>query len=92
VVDKRVPQVMRDFLTRPGLLDLGGVDDMESWPSMQRVAESVGGATSTMKYNARRDPSPPPDWPGPGVVYTGPSADDGQWNFWLRWYDLMTTP
>ena len=91
-VNKRVPDDMRAFMRRPGLLDLASADDVESWPSIQRASVGAVARDETMKYNAHREPSPPANWPGPGVVYTGPSTDDGQWNFWLRWYDLMTTP
>lgn len=43
-----------------------------------------------MKYNAVLGPSQPDDWPGPGTVYKGYGRDDNQWNFWLRWYELLT--
>jgi nitrite reductase/ring-hydroxylating ferredoxin subunit len=92
LIDKRAPEGMRAMLTRPGLQDLGGVDDIESWPSIERASRGALGAEQTMKYNARDEPGAPDGWTGPGTVYAGYGQDDNQWNFWLRWYDLMTTP
>ena len=73
-----------------GLPDLASVDDVEAWPSMQRTARGVVGAEQPLRYDARSGPTPPPGWNGPGLVYTGVSKDDNQWNWWRRWFELMT--
>jgi nitrite reductase/ring-hydroxylating ferredoxin subunit len=57
-VDKRVPVEMREMFTKPGLLDLAGVDDTEGWPSIQRTTSGGVANSETMKYNVRREPSP----------------------------------
>jgi nitrite reductase/ring-hydroxylating ferredoxin subunit len=67
-------------------------DDMESWPSMTRIANGAVGQEQTIKYNALLGPNNPEDFPGPGLVHRGFSKDDNQWHFWLRWFDMMTAP
>ena len=65
-------------------------DDAEAWPSMQRASRGVVGRTQTLKYQALLGEKRPEGWPGPGKVYAGFTKDDNQWNWWLRWRELMT--
>jgi nitrite reductase/ring-hydroxylating ferredoxin subunit len=91
MIEKGAPEEVKAKLRSPALLDLAGVDDMESWPSMQKVARGYIGQSQPMRYNAvQAGDTKPADWAGPGQIYTGISKDDNQWNFWRRWYDLMS--
>ena len=90
LVEKRAPEAIKAMMRKPTLLDIGGVDDMESWPSVQRAARGSLGRRQTLKYNSHSGVRKPEGWPGPGLVYAGFSQDDSQWNFWLRWLELMT--
>jgi nitrite reductase/ring-hydroxylating ferredoxin subunit len=91
MIEKGAPEsVKMGMRAMAPLLDLGGVDDVESWPSIQRAAEGVVAEEQAMRYNAISGVNKPDGWPGPGDVYAGISKDDNQWNFWLRWFDLMT--
>jgi nitrite reductase/ring-hydroxylating ferredoxin subunit len=92
MIDASAPESMRALIRGNRLSDLGGIDDMEGWSTVQRASRGTLGSEQTMKYNAVAGPSRPDDWPGPGTVYTRHKAirDDSQWDFWLRWLDLMT--
>jgi phenylpropionate dioxygenase-like ring-hydroxylating dioxygenase large terminal subunit len=83
---RKTAQVSVGYLGSSGIIEQ---DDSEVWPSMQRVAEGHMGSRGTLKYQAYLGPSKPPRWPGGGTVYAGFSKDDNQWNFWLRWRELM---
>ncbi|HEY2659725.1 MAG TPA: aromatic ring-hydroxylating dioxygenase subunit alpha [Caulobacteraceae bacterium] len=65
-------------------------DDSDTWPHMSRNARGPQGRLSTMKYQAVCNQPPRPDWPGPGHVYEGFTKDDTQWNWWLKWHELMS--
>jgi nitrite reductase/ring-hydroxylating ferredoxin subunit len=67
-----------------------GADDAACWQSMQRGASGVLGKKVTAKYNAVAEDGKPSSWPGPGEGFSGFSRDDTQWQFWLKWYDMMT--
>jgi nitrite reductase/ring-hydroxylating ferredoxin subunit len=90
LIERGAPDQLKDRLRAPTAFDLSGVDDYEGWPLIQRAAQGVIGEEQTMKYNAVGEPHTPEGFPGPGQVYAGVGKDDSQWNFWLRWYDLMT--
>jgi nitrite reductase/ring-hydroxylating ferredoxin subunit len=90
MIEKSAPEEFKQFTRRAYLTDIGGADDYEAWPAIQRRAGGALGAEQTMKYNAVAGPSRPDDWPGPGTVFHGPSRDDSQWCFWLRWFEMMT--
>lgn len=65
-------------------------DDSDTWPHMTQMAKGPQGRKMTMKYQAVCTEPPPPTWPGPALVYNGFTKDDTQWNWWLRWRELMT--
>jgi len=91
VIEKSAPEPLKAMVRNmASLLDLGGVDDMESWPSMQRASQGAIGEEQPMRYNTLMGTNKPKDWPGPGQVYCGVSKDDNQWNWWRRWFDMMT--
>jgi hypothetical protein len=37
-----------------------------------------------------QEPNRPDRWPDRGKVRAGFSRDDGQWSWWLRYFELMT--
>jgi nitrite reductase/ring-hydroxylating ferredoxin subunit len=65
-------------------------DDSDTWPHMTQMAKGPQGRTMTMKYQAMCSEPPPANWPGPGLIYSGFTKDDTQWNWWLRYRELMT--
>jgi len=66
------------------------MDDGEAWPSQTAAARGARGRRVTFKYHAFRDHTPPPGWPGPGQVHTGPTGDDGQWQWWQRYFRFLS--
>ncbi|MCU1454121.1 MAG: aromatic ring-hydroxylating dioxygenase subunit alpha [Acidimicrobiales bacterium] len=66
-------------------------DDAETWPAIQRSANGTQGQKLTMKYIAVLGEQRPEGWPDGATVYDGFSRDDPQWNWWLRYRELMTT-
>lgn len=92
LVQKDLPEAVKESMRRNAGFAVIVTDDLESWPSMTRVAEGAVGGDQPIRYNAILGPNNPEDFPGPGLVHRGMSKDDNQWHFWLRWYDLMTTP
>jgi nitrite reductase/ring-hydroxylating ferredoxin subunit len=76
---------------------IGGLleqDDSVIWGRMHRAHRGGMGGEQNVDYSRGRVPDETP-WPGPGAVWhagSGPGAvaDDGIWNFHLRWYELMT--
>jgi nitrite reductase/ring-hydroxylating ferredoxin subunit len=90
LIERGAPEAMKEAMRVTGLVDLGGVDDYEGWPLIQRAAHGVLGEQQTMKYHASTPARTPEGFSGPGLVYPGTQTDDSQWNFWLRWFDLMT--
>jgi hypothetical protein len=43
-----------------------------------------------MKYQTFLGINRPDGWEGKGLVYAGISKDDGQWNWWRRYFEYMT--
>jgi phenylpropionate dioxygenase-like ring-hydroxylating dioxygenase large terminal subunit len=70
-----------------GLVDQ---DDAEVWSGTQRVIGGAMAQTRRSNFTGQLGINRPPDWPGGGLVYDGPSSDDNQWHWWLRYKDLMT--
>jgi hypothetical protein len=73
--------------TSSGLIDQ---DDAEAWSGTQRV---IGGAMAQKRrstYQGLLGERRPPNWPAGGLVYDGPSSDDNQWNWWLRYREYLT--
>jgi hypothetical protein len=73
--------------TSSGLIDQ---DDAEVWSGTQRVIGGVVAQTRRSTYQGLLGVNKPDDWPAGGLVYDGPSADDNEWNWWLRYQDFMT--
>jgi len=90
LIERGAPEEMKAQMRISGFVDLGGVDDFEGWPMVQRAAQGVIGEEQTLKYNSVAEDCTPEGYPGPGLVYKGLGGDNSQWNFWLRWFDLMT--
>jgi hypothetical protein len=65
-------------------------DDSDTWPQMSQVAKGSRARHSTMKYQAICDQPKQANWPGPALVYEGFTKDDTQWNWWLKWREMMT--
>jgi phenylpropionate dioxygenase-like ring-hydroxylating dioxygenase large terminal subunit len=65
-------------------------DDSDTWPHQTINARGPQGRDITMKYQVRNQKPRPASWPGPAEAYEGFTSDDTQWNWWLRWYDMMT--
>ncbi|HEY6427066.1 MAG TPA: Rieske 2Fe-2S domain-containing protein [Acidimicrobiales bacterium] len=91
LIERDAPDELRAAMRASGLVDLGGIDDFAGWPMVQRAAQGVIAEEQTLKYNAVAEANTPEGYPGPGSVYKGLGGDNNQWNFWLRWFELMTT-
>jgi nitrite reductase/ring-hydroxylating ferredoxin subunit len=65
-------------------------DDAETWPSLTRVARGYYGKQQWMRYPARGEAKKPEGWPGGGLIYSGITRDDNQWNWWKSYYQFMT--
>ncbi|WP_416877495.1 aromatic ring-hydroxylating dioxygenase subunit alpha [Litorimonas sp.] len=93
--EKDAPQDLKDKIRKvtTGLLGTSGMieqDDSDTWPHMTRNAKGPRGRNMTLKYQAVNTLPRPKDWPGPAEAYDGFTKDDTQWNWWLRYYDMMT--
>jgi phenylpropionate dioxygenase-like ring-hydroxylating dioxygenase large terminal subunit len=66
------------------------IDDADAYESIQKTAQRGFGRHQTMKYNATMETNRPEHWPDVGEVRAGFSRDDGQWSWWLRYFELMT--
>jgi phenylpropionate dioxygenase-like ring-hydroxylating dioxygenase large terminal subunit len=94
LVERDAPEELKRKMTKATVQTLGSSgtieqDDADTWPEMQRAATGPMGRRQTLKYQALLGENKPDDWPGGGLVYNGFSKDDNQWNWWLRWRDLM---
>lgn len=90
------PEMKRDMLAnavqQTGTSGTIEQDDADVWPLMYQNAKGGMGRHSTMKYQALTGVKKPADWPGGGLVYEGFTKDDTQWNWWLYYRTLMSTP
>jgi hypothetical protein len=94
LVEKDAPQAVKEatrklaiqVFTDSGLIDQ---DDAEVWAGTQRVIGGAMAQTRRSTYRGLLGVNVPPDWPGGGEVYAGPSSDDNQWNFWMRYVDFL---
>jgi nitrite reductase/ring-hydroxylating ferredoxin subunit len=75
------------IFTSSGLIDQ---DDAEAWSGTQRVIGGAMAQTRRSTYQGLLGVKKPDNWPAGGEVYDGPSSDDNQWNWWLRYHDFMT--
>jgi phenylpropionate dioxygenase-like ring-hydroxylating dioxygenase large terminal subunit len=90
-IDRDVPEPVKDILRHFITTQQGHVeDDFEANLALQRSAGGAVGQQQPMRYFAQGDTTKPDNWPGPGIFFTPPQRDDGQWLFWRRWLDLMT--
>lgn len=90
-IEKGAPDVLKQIIKSTVFaVDLNGGDDYEGWASLQNAARGVIGQEQPIRYNAVTGVSKPADWPGPGLVYAGLGKDDNEWNWWVRWYDMMS--
>jgi len=90
LVQKSLPTELKGEMVGAGAMGVVvGADDLEAWPSITRAAQGVLGGEQPLRYNTLLGPNNPDNFPGP-LMYHGVSKDDIQWNFWLRWYDMMT--
>lgn len=95
-VEKTATPEMRAKISRACALGFGisgfiETDDADTFPQMTRISKGVMGSKMKMRYHARTgEGTKPDDWPGPGRVYAGFSKDDTQWNWWQRYFELMT--
>jgi phenylpropionate dioxygenase-like ring-hydroxylating dioxygenase large terminal subunit len=86
-----VSEPMRDAMRSGIAAQLAlAIDDADAYESIQRSANRGFGRHQTMKYNATMPPNRPDHWPDRGEVRAGFSRDDGQWSWWLRYFDMMT--
>jgi phenylpropionate dioxygenase-like ring-hydroxylating dioxygenase large terminal subunit len=74
-------------VTSSGLIDQ---DDAEAWSGTQRVIGGAMAQTRRSNYQGLLGVKRPADWPAGGLVYDGPSSDDNQWNWWMRYRQFMT--
>jgi nitrite reductase/ring-hydroxylating ferredoxin subunit len=65
-------------------------DDAWAWAELQKSVQGVMGARETMRFPAIMGELRPEGWAGGGRVSAGTSKDDNQWNWWLRYLELMT--
>ncbi|MGH7899713.1 MAG: aromatic ring-hydroxylating oxygenase subunit alpha [Candidatus Binatia bacterium] len=92
--EKNAPQAMKDLGRKAALRTIGSSgmiesDDGEAWPSQTRSARGAVGARQKFRYLAFHGHNPPEGWPGPGMVHTGITRDDGQWLWWQRYFRFM---
>jgi len=89
-------QVKRDMLEnsiqQAGTSGIIEQDDADTWPQIMRNARGPVGRSMTLKYQALTGHHIPEGWPGGGLVYPGFTKDDTQWNWWLNYHRLMSSP
>lgn len=90
------PEMKRDMLAnsvqQTGTSGTIEQDDADTWPQMYLNAKTAQGRKSTLKYQALLGVNKPEGWPGGGFVYDGFTKDDTQWNWWMYYRELMSTP
>ena len=89
--EKGTPDDVRNMVrkTMPLITTMLG-DDADMVRSITKSAVGALGQQETMKYNAFRGENKPAAWPGPGRVYAGFSRDETNWDFWQRWFEMLT--
>jgi nitrite reductase/ring-hydroxylating ferredoxin subunit len=70
-------------------------DDAEAWSQIQRNVAGAQGQRRWLRYDSSAEPNEMDEitgkkWTGPGDVRMGFGTDDNQWNWWLRWLQLMS--
>jgi len=94
-VAKNAPQEYREqclFSSTLNISTSGFVeqDDNEIYGALQESARGFIGQQQSMQYLAISGDNKPEGWLGGGAVHTDFAKDDGQWKWWLRYFDYMT--
>lgn len=94
LVDRKCPTEIRDRMSRAATMSFGvsgsiEQDDAEMWPAMSEGTRGYYGRQGKLRYQATGVEGKPEGWPGGGNVYEGFGKDDNQWNWWLRWAEMM---
>jgi hypothetical protein len=84
--------IHKQALIQFGTTGMVEVDDTDAWAHLQVSAQGRKGRTRTIKYHALLGERRSADWPGGGKVYEGFCKDDTQWEWWLRWDEMMSNP
>ena len=97
--EKDAPELFKQKMLEATVQSLGNtgmteLDDAETWPHMQQSARGAVGRDLTIKYQAIAGENRPTKWPASagGLVFEGFSKDDTQWQWWLKWKELMDAP
>jgi len=95
LTEKNAPEEMKAEQRRAATLTFGTsgfieTDDADTWPQMTRSARGAVGRQMKLRYQALIGENKPDDWPGGGHVYDGFGKDDNQWNWWKRYFEVMT--
>jgi phenylpropionate dioxygenase-like ring-hydroxylating dioxygenase large terminal subunit len=97
LVDKDAPPAIKGVARRAGPAGVGSssgaaaVDDAEGWAQVGASVRGAMGRRQTLKYHALSGQQRPAWFEGPGLVYDGFSRDDAEWNWWIRYFHVMTT-
>lgn len=96
VVAKGASEEYRNLVRRGASFALGAGgfvegDDGAVWPGQIDAARGhIASRVATYKYGSYTDPKPNPEgWIGGGRVNTEFARDDGQWNWWSRYFDYL---
>jgi nitrite reductase/ring-hydroxylating ferredoxin subunit len=91
--DKHATEELKDLQRTVGKIFDTTVlaDDVETFRALTEISEGVLGQQETLKFDALVGEHRPHGWPGPGDVHGGICKDDNQWQWWLRWRELMTS-
>jgi phenylpropionate dioxygenase-like ring-hydroxylating dioxygenase large terminal subunit len=90
-IDRDAPEAAREIVRQSLSAQQAFVaDDYEANLSLQRSARGEVGRQQPLRYFAQGETTKPKGWPGPGIIFSPPQKDDGQWLFWRRWFTLMT--
>ncbi len=94
LVEKGAPEELKRLGRIASVQTLGSSgqieqDDSEAWPSQTKAARGHVARQGTYKYPAQRGHTPPDGWPGPGEVRFGFTSDDGQWQWWQRYFRFL---
>jgi hypothetical protein len=96
MVDKDAPPAIKEMARKTGPSSVGSsagsaaVDDSEGWARVGASTRGAMGRRQTLKYHALSGVRKPEWFEGPGLVYEGFSKDDTEWNWWLRYFQVMT--
>jgi len=94
LVEKGAPEELKNLGRTAAVQTFGSSgqieqDDGEAWPSQTKTARGYVARKGTYKYPAQRGHNPPDGWPGPGEVRFGFTSDDGQWQWWQRYFRFL---